>query len=98
MSQDSERAASNLVCFMLGAAIGAAVALLYAPREGAETRRILGTKAEEAKEKATELGESVSTTARDKWHTVSEKVQEFRSRNPLPTSAEETPLEEPEAV
>lgn len=98
MSRDSERAASNLVCFMIGAAVGAAVALLYAPREGTETRRILGEKAEAAKGKASELGDSVSTTAREKWQTVSEKVQEFRSRNPIPEPIEEHSIEEPEAV
>ena len=98
MSRDSDRAGSNLVYFILGAAVGATVALLYAPREGSETRRILGERAESAKERATELGESVSTTAKEKWQTVSEKVQEFRSRNPLPTDAEEALEGEPEAV
>jgi gas vesicle protein len=76
MSHDSDRAASNLVCFLFGAAIGAAVALLYAPKEGAETRRYLGEKAEAAKEKATQA----TQTARERLHVVSEKVQEVRKR------------------
>ena len=37
----NKEAGSNLVFFLLGAAVGAAVALLYAPQEGAETRRII---------------------------------------------------------
>lgn len=98
MSRDSDRSGSNLVYFMLGAAVGAAVALLYAPREGTETRRILGEKAEEVKGKATEIGGTVSTTARDRWQTVSEKVQEIRKRAPLASSTDESLEEEAEAV
>ena len=37
---------------MLGAIIGAVVALLYAPQPGAETRRLLKEKASAIKEKA----------------------------------------------
>jgi gas vesicle protein len=39
---------------MLGAITGAAVALLLAPASGEETRRILGEKAKEGREKANE--------------------------------------------
>jgi gas vesicle protein len=48
-----ERGASGvLVAFMLGAIAGAAVALLVAPASGEETRRKLGEKAREGREKA----------------------------------------------
>jgi len=49
---------SNLmVAFMIGAVAGAAVALLYAPASGEETREYLGQKAREGKAKAREAME-----------------------------------------
>jgi gas vesicle protein len=50
----------NFVWFVAGAAIGATVALLYAPHSGRETRRIV-------KRKAREGGEALSDTSRDLW-------------------------------
>ena len=72
----NKEAGSNLVFFLLGAAVGAAVALLYAPQEGAETRRIIGEKADEMKGKATEL----SHTARERWDSMSAKAQDMLHR------------------
>jgi gas vesicle protein len=50
---------------ILGAVIGAAVALLYAPQPGTETRRVVKEKALEVKEKAAKaarkIKESVSS-------------------------------------
>jgi len=45
-------AGSILLAFLLGAVSGAAVALLYAPQTGRETRDYLGDKAEEARRRA----------------------------------------------
>jgi gas vesicle protein len=45
-------AGSILLAFILGAVSGAAVALLYAPATGKETREFLGEKAREGREKA----------------------------------------------
>ena len=42
MSKDN--LGSSLVFFMLGAATGAAIALLYAPQEGEATRKFLADK------------------------------------------------------
>ncbi len=50
----------NFVWFVAGAAIGATVALLYAPQSGRETRRIV-------KKKARESSEALSDTGRDLW-------------------------------
>jgi gas vesicle protein len=47
-------AGSILLAFILGAVSGAAVALLYAPASGRETRDYLGDKAAEARAKAVE--------------------------------------------
>jgi gas vesicle protein len=43
-----------LLAFIAGAAVGAAVALLYAPASGEETRDYLGQRAREGREKAAE--------------------------------------------
>ena len=48
-----ENVGSNLVFFLVGAAAGAAIALLYAPQDGESTRRLIGEKAGEYKGKAT---------------------------------------------
>ena len=74
----------NLVFFLLGAATGAAVALLYAPQEGEATRRLIGERASDIKDKASEYSNTVAQTAKDKWgnisDTVSNKVQEVSAR------------------
>lgn len=49
-----------LLAFLVGAVAGAAVALLYAPAAGRETREYLGDKAREGARKATELYEQAT--------------------------------------
>jgi gas vesicle protein len=46
-----------MLAFLLGAVSGAAVALLYAPATGRETREFLGDKAREGRERAAEVAE-----------------------------------------
>jgi gas vesicle protein len=48
---DSLGAGAVLVAFIAGAVAGAAVALLYAPATGEETREYLGQRAREGREK-----------------------------------------------
>lgn len=50
--ESSRSAGTVLLAFMLGAVAGAAVALLYAPAPGRETREFIGEKAREAARKA----------------------------------------------
>ena len=50
MTNNGNSAASILVAFALGAAAGAAIALLYAPASGEETRRRLAKKAKEGRD------------------------------------------------
>ena len=50
-------AGSILLAFILGAVSGAAVALLYAPASGRETREYLGEKAREGRERANKAAE-----------------------------------------
>jgi gas vesicle protein len=54
MAQESGSGGAVLMAFVLGAVTGAAVALLWAPAAGEETRRLLREKADEAREKANE--------------------------------------------
>lgn len=54
---DGAGAGSVLLAFILGAVSGAAVALLYAPATGRETREYLGEKAREGRDKAAEATE-----------------------------------------
>jgi gas vesicle protein len=52
MSKHGNSAGSVIVAFTLGALAGAAVALLYAPASGEETRRRLAEKAREGRDRA----------------------------------------------
>jgi gas vesicle protein len=54
---DGAGAGTVLLAFLLGAVSGAAVALLYAPVTGKETREYLGEKAREGRERATEAAQ-----------------------------------------
>jgi gas vesicle protein len=54
---DSAGAGSILLAFILGAVSGAAVALLYAPATGRETREYLGDRAREGRERAAQAAE-----------------------------------------
>ena len=53
--EEGSGAGSILLAFILGAVSGAAVALLYAPASGRETREYLGEKAREGKERANQV-------------------------------------------
>ena len=53
MSNNNNGAAGTvLMAFVLGAAAGAAIALLYAPATGEETRRVIKDKARAGRDKA----------------------------------------------
>ena len=54
MAQDDS--GSGLVWFIAGAAVGAAVALLFAPATGEETRKLIADKTEEGRGKLAEQG------------------------------------------
>ena len=71
-------AGSVLLAFILGAVSGAAVALLYAPASGRETREYLGEKAREGRDRAaeaTERGRQALNQGRD---TLSHAIERGR--------------------
>jgi len=80
-----------MVAFMLGAIAGAAVALLVAPASGEETRRKLGEKAREGRDKASEAarqGREFLRTQRDGISTAFERGKEAfdQARGPKETA------------
>lgn len=50
---------SKVAWFFAGAAIGAAIALLYAPQSGHETRRLIGDRANKGREKLAESSRDI---------------------------------------
>ena len=62
MAQDN---GERMIWFVAGAAIGAAVALLYAPQSGDRTRRLISRKAKEGREVLSESGRDLLDKGRD---------------------------------
>ena len=76
---DGAGAGSILLSFLLGAVAGAAVALLYAPQSGAETREYLGERAREGRDRAAEAaakGREMNNQGRDTIATAIERGRE----------------------
>ena len=80
MSRDNGAGAGSvMLAFLVGAVAGAAVALLYAPATGRETREFLGEKAREGRDRATEAaakGREVVKSGRETVATVLERGRE----------------------
>jgi gas vesicle protein len=76
-------AGSILLAFILGAVSGAAVALLYAPTSGRETREYLGEKAREGRARAAEAahkGREAINQGRETLATAVDAYQQARTR------------------
>lgn len=74
---------NKVVWFLTGAAIGAAVALLYAPQSGEETRRQLRKSADEGREQLTESGRELVDRGRDlyeKGRTMADEAADMFDR------------------
>jgi gas vesicle protein len=71
------------VGLVLGAAIGLALGILYAPKSGAETRYILKEQAQEAKEKAGEVIEMVKEKAGGVVEKVKDKTNSMHAKDCL---------------
>lgn len=74
-----DNSGSIMVAFVIGALTGAAVALLFAPASGEETREFLGQKARESKDKAREAmdqGRDFYRNQRDNLVTAVERGRE----------------------
>jgi gas vesicle protein len=74
-----DNSGSLMVAFVIGALTGAAVALLFAPASGEETREFLGQKAREGRDKAREAvdqGRDYYRSQRDNLVTAVERGRE----------------------
>jgi gas vesicle protein len=79
----SENDDNKLVWFLTGAAIGAAVALLYAPKSGRDTRRYLRKRADEGREALADAGKEIRDRSReiyDKGREIAEEAGELLER------------------
>ena len=60
-----ENGSDNLIWFLAGAAVGAAVALLFAPKTGRELRKIISDKTSEGRDYMVETGRDLYGKGRD---------------------------------
>jgi gas vesicle protein len=80
MAQDNT---GSLVWFVAGAAIGATIALLYAPQSGRDTRRFIGKRARRSTEAVTDAGRDLMDKGRDlyeKGRQVADEAAELFER------------------
>lgn len=56
---------STIIWFTAGAAIGATIALLYAPQTGKDTRRYLGKKSKQGREVLSDASGDIADKAKD---------------------------------
>jgi gas vesicle protein len=79
MAQNGNGAAGVMLAFMLGATVGAAVALLFAPATGEETRDYLNRRAKEGRDRATEAarqGREIINRQRESLTTAFDRARE----------------------
>jgi len=56
-----------LTAFAIGAAVGAGIALLYAPRSGQETRQLLARRSRDVKERLRGAADATRDAIHDQW-------------------------------
>jgi gas vesicle protein len=76
--EDGNGAGSVLVAFVVGAVTGAAVALLFAPAAGKETREFLSEKAREGREKAVEAARQTREVLQRQRETIASAIERGR--------------------
>jgi len=76
--EDEAGASSVVLAFLLGGLTGAAVALLYAPRSGRETRELLTERMREGEARARELKETAVRKGRQAIDEAADYVERQR--------------------
>jgi gas vesicle protein len=67
-----------MLAFLVGAAAGAAVALLFAPASGKDTREFISEKAREGREKATEAARQARETISRQRESIGTAIERGR--------------------
>jgi len=80
-----------LIGIVLGGLIGAAVALLYAPQSGEETRAAIRERSIELKEQAMEQATALRDQAQQQITSLQQQVSDLQGRLQKTTPAEGTP-------
>lgn len=84
-NQQGNGGAGLLLAFIAGAAVGAAVALLYAPATGEDTRDYLGQRAREGRDRAAEAarqGRELLNRQREQVATAFDRVRQQHQGGP----------------
>ena len=93
---------SGLFAFLLGAVVGAAAALLYAPKTGKETRAHLKKLTDEFVEDASEVGSDLKEKGKkfvaESKTKVSELVEKGKAKYSKAFKKQQVPVEEPVVV
>jgi gas vesicle protein len=76
--QEGSGAGTVMLAFLIGAAAGAAIALLFAPATGKDTREYIGEKAREGKEKATEAARQARETVKSQREGLGAAIERGR--------------------
>ena len=75
--------AQSALWFVAGVAVGATIALLFAPQSGEETRRLIGTKTREGRDKLSERGRELMDQGRelfDRGREIADEAAEMFER------------------
>jgi gas vesicle protein len=78
MSRDEGSAATVVLAFLVGAVSGAALALMFAPAAGDETRKFLKDKAREGRDRAAEAVEKGREAVKEGREVLSEALERGR--------------------
>ena len=78
MSDESGNAGKIVTAFVVGAAVGAAAALLLAPATGKDTREFLTEKAREGREKAADAARQAREVLARQRETLSSAIERGR--------------------
>jgi len=84
---NNDNGASILVAFIAGAAVGAAVALMFAPTTGEEAREFLGQRAREGRERAADAARQGRDLLNRQRDTITNAFD--RARQPFQAPGEE---------